>query len=40
LLDLVWLRQRVPRLKIENLGDVLAREDVVAALDPLSETKA
>lgn len=39
MLDLVGLRQRVPRLKVENLGNVLTREDVVAALDPISETK-
>ena len=39
LLDLIRFRQGVPRLKVENLGDVFSSEDVVAALDSLSKAK-
>ena len=39
MLDLIGLRQRVSRLKIEDLGDIVASENVVTSFDPLVESK-
>jgi len=40
LLDLIWFRHRAPRLKVENLVNAFSGENMVAAFDPLRETKA
>jgi hypothetical protein len=40
LFDLVWLRHRTSRLKVENLVNAFSIEDVVAAFDPLLEAES
>jgi hypothetical protein len=40
LFDLVWLRNRISRLKVENLVSAFSIEDVVAAFDPLREAES
>src|ERR1022692_649699 len=35
--DLVWLRHRPSRLKVENLFNTLSRKNMVAASDPFLE---
>lgn len=37
--DLIWLRQGSERLEVENFGDIVPAENVVAPLDALREAQ-